>query len=222
VFHNYNHASWVLAGLGVVASLVGLYLDMVCQLISNKWLLWLGISLVLGVTGFIVGGLIQKLSLSSHKDFLTGLWNRRYFYSRLDKEEARITRKRTQLCIAMIDMDGFKTVNDIYGHAIGDVLLSNLATILKKNTRDTDIVARWGGDEFAIIFSETSLVEACEVIERVRYKVENAFLPYHLTISAGIIALKPDQDLKDFLIKADQALYKAKAQKNAVITVTDL
>jgi diguanylate cyclase (GGDEF)-like protein len=180
------------------------------------------VSFVLIIVGFVTGRFIQKLSLSSHTDFLTGLWNRRYFHLRLDEEKVRATRRKTPLCIAMIDVDSFKTINDTYGHAIGDVLLSDIAAILKKNTRVTEVITRWGGDEFAIIFSETSLMEAYEVIERVRYKVENAFSPYHLTISAGIIALKPDQDLKDLLIKADQALYKAKAQKNTTITVTDL
>ncbi|HEY3424428.1 MAG TPA: GGDEF domain-containing protein [Negativicutes bacterium] len=222
MFCNYNYAPWTLAGLGVVASLTDLYLDMACPLVFNKWLLRLGICLVLGMTGFIIGGLLQKLSIRSHTDFLTGLWNRRYFYLRLNQEENRATKRKTPLSIALIDVDGFKTINDTYGHAIGDILLSDIAAILKKNTRATAVVTRWGGDEFAIIFSETSLVEASEVIDRVRYKVENAFSPYHLTISAGIIALKPDQDLKDLLIKADQALYKAKMQKNTTITVTDL
>jgi diguanylate cyclase (GGDEF)-like protein len=109
-----------------------------------------------------------------------------------------------------------------YGHAIGDVLLSDLATILRKTTRTTDIVTRWGGDEFAIIFCETSLETALEVMERIRRKVENTFLPYHLTVSAGIVALKADQDLKNMLVIADQTLYKAKAQKNTVITVNGL
>lgn len=210
----YNFAPYILAVLGALLGLAGYYLD--------SRLLWVVGSVVLIIAGFVTGRLIQKLSLSSHTDFLTGLWNRRYFYLRLDEEEAQTTRKKTPLCIAMIDVDGFKTVNDTYGHAIGDVLLSDLATILRKNTRVTDVVARWGGDEFAIIFSETSLETALEVIERVRHKVENTFSPYHLTISAGIISLEPNQDLKDLLIKTDQALYKAKMQKNAVITVTDL
>ena len=123
--------------------------------------------------------------------------------------------------IAMIDVDDFKAVNDTYGHTIGDKIISDLAVVLKKNTRNTDIVTRWGGDEFAIIFSETSLVEAHEVIERICHKIEVRFCySYGLTISAGIIALEPDQDLKELLIKANQALYKAKAQKNSLITVT--
>jgi diguanylate cyclase (GGDEF)-like protein len=210
----YNFAPLILAVLGALLGLLGYYLDI--------RLLWVVVSFILAITGSITGGYIQKLSVSSYTDCLTGLWNRRYFYLRLDEEEARTTRKKTQLCVAMIDMDGFKTVNDTYGHAIGDILLSDLATILRKNTRITDVVARWGGDEFAIIFSETSLETALEIIERIRHKVENTFSPYCLTISIGMIALKPDQDLKNLLIKADQALYTAKEQRNTVITVSDI
>ena len=91
-----------------------------------------------------------------------------------------------------------------------------------KNTRTTDIVTRWGGDEFAVIFSATYLPEARKIMERIRRKVETKFQSsYGLTISAGIMALEPEQDLQDLLIKADQALYKAKTQKNTIITVRD-
>jgi diguanylate cyclase (GGDEF)-like protein len=123
----------------------------------------------------------------------------------------------------MIDVDDFKAINDRNGHAVGDSLLSDLAAIFKENTRGTDVVTRWGGDEFAIIFSETSLENALEVMERIRYQVELAFhCSYLLTISVGIISVAPGQDLQNFLIRADQALYKAKTQKNSVITVTGL
>lgn len=211
----YNFAPYILAVLGALVGLSGYYLDIRT--------LWVVVSFVLIIAGFVTGRFIQKLNLSCHTDCLTGLWNRRYFYKRLDEEEARATRKKTSLCIAMIDVDGFKKVNDTYGHAMGDVLLSDLAAIFRKNTRTTDIVTRWGGDEFAIIFAETSLADAFEVVDRIRRKVEKTYhSSYYLTISAGIIALEPDQDIKELLIKADQALYKAKAQKNTVITVKDI
>jgi diguanylate cyclase (GGDEF)-like protein len=210
----FNYLPYILAILGALVGLIGYYLDI--------RLLWVAVSFVLTIAGFITGRYIQKLSLSSHTDFLTGLCNRRYFHLKLDKEEARAIRKKNSSCIAMIDVDDFKTVNDTYGHTIGDTIISDLAAVLKKNTRSTDIVARWGGDEFAIIFSETSLTDAREVMERIRRKIEARFRSsYGLTISAGIIPLESDQDLKDLLTKADQALYKAKTQKNLVITVTN-
>lgn len=218
----YNYSPLILVVFGTLVGLIGYYLDMICR-VSYEQYVWIGVTLILATAGLITGRLIQKLSLSSHTDFLTGLWNRRYFYLRLDEEEIWTTRKKMPLCIAMIDVDDFKAVNDIYGHAEGDRLLSDLAASFKKNTRTADIVIRWGGDEFAIIFSATSLKDAYGVMERIRSKVETRFQSsYGLTISVGIISLEPNQDIKELLIKADKALYIAKKQKNSVIMVTDL
>ncbi|HMM22397.1 MAG TPA: GGDEF domain-containing protein [Selenomonadales bacterium] len=216
-----RYAPLILAGLGIIVGFAGFYLDVVCRIHYEYWL-WVGTTLVLASGGFVIGRLIQQLSRGSHTDYLTGLWNRRYLYLRLAEEEARATRKKTFLCMAMIDIDDFKHINDTYGHAIGDVLLTDLAAILKKSTRLTDVVARWGGDEFAIVFSDTSLQEAMESMERIRLKVETRFATsYGLTISAGVISLEPDQDIRDLLIRADQALYNAKTRKNAVVAVSE-
>lgn len=216
----YHYAPLILTILGTLIGLTGYYLNTICP-VNDRGLLWVGTTFILAMGGFLTGGLIQKLGIRSHTDFLTGLCNKRYFHLKLGKEEVRATRKKTSLCIAMIDADNFKAVNDTYGHIIGDRIISDLAVILKKNTRSTDIVTRWGGDEFAIIFSETFLADAHEVMERIRRKIEVRFhSSYGLTISVGIIELAPDQDLKELLIKADQALYKAKTEKNSVITVT--
>lgn len=217
----YKHAPLVLATLGISMGLTGYYLDIILR-VSFESLLWIGIALLLSVGGFTVGRLVQRLDLSAHTDFLTGLWNRRYFYLRLGEAEARATRKHEPLSIAMIDMDNFKAINDKYGHAAGDMVLSDLATIFRKNVRNTDIVTRWGGDEFAIIFSGTSLMGAYEIMERIREKVEVRFNSYGLAISAGIISLEPDRDPEDLLALADLALYKAKIQKNLIIMITDI
>jgi diguanylate cyclase (GGDEF)-like protein len=213
VFCNYAHL--ILMVLGILISLTGYYLDTICQF-NYRGLLWAVITVLFAIGGLTIGGLIQKLSIRSHTDFLTGLYNRRYFHLKLTKE----ARTKTSLCIAMIDVDNFKAVNDTYGHAVGDLIISDLAAVLKKNTRDKDVVTRWGGDEFAIIFSETSVTDAYAVTERIRRKIEAGFhSSYGLTISAGINTLEANLDLKDLLVKADQALYKAKKQKNSVITV---
>lgn len=217
----YNYAPFVLTILGTAVGLTGYYLDMVLQVGSARQI-WGGAALLLAMAGFTCGRLIQSLSLSSHTDFLTGLWNRRYFYLRLAEEEARATRKRTPLCVAMIDVDDFKAVNDAFGHAAGDLLLSDLAAIFRESARATDIVARWGGDEFAVIFPETYLPDALGAMERIRRKVEAGFRSYGLTLSAGVILIAPGQDMKDLLIRADQALYQAKSQKNSVMTIAGL
>ncbi len=217
----YNYAALILTVSGIIISLTGYYLLFVCRT-SYEWLVWLIISSTLIMAGFIIGKLIQRLSLASHTDFLTGLWNRRYFHLRLDEKRIRAVNKKMPLCVALIDVDEFKKVNDIYGHAKGDMLLSELADVLQENTRSSDIVARWGGDEFAVIFSDTSLADAYTVVERIRCKVEKIFhSSYGLTISGGVILLEPGQNLRELLIRTDQALYKAKAKKNLVITITD-
>lgn len=95
----YNFAPLILAALGEFVGLTGYYLGIIYQ-ISYEWLLWVVVFFVLTIAGFITGRLIQRLNLSSHTDFLTSLWNRRYFYLRLDEKEARATRKKIQLCIA--------------------------------------------------------------------------------------------------------------------------
>ncbi len=212
----YNYATLILATWGVTVSLAGYYLIFVCHS-DHELLIWLIISISLIVTGLATGKLIQRLSLTSHIDFLTGLWNKRYFHVRLDASQ-----KSRQLCIALLDIDDFKKINDIYGHVKGDVLLSEVANVLQGNTRSSDIVARWGGDEFAIILLNTSPSIAYEVVERIRGKVEATFYPsYGLTISVGLAPLEPGQNFKELLIKADQALYKAKMLKNTVIKMPD-
>ncbi|WP_371364013.1 hypothetical protein SRRS_49020 [Sporomusa rhizae] len=218
----YNYAPLALAVLGMLVGLAGYYLDMVLQ-ISHESLLWAGITLLLCLAGFMTGGLIRRLDLTSHTDPVTCLWNRRYFYRRLAEEKIRANRRKTPICVAMIDIDNFKTINDKYGHAAGDLVLLKLAAIFKNTVRTTDIVTRWGGDEFAIIFSGAPLREAYAVMEQIRYKVETKFnSSYGLAISAGVIPLGPDQAVKDLLLTVDQALYKAKVQKNLVIAQADL
>ena len=217
----YRYASWALVGFGAITSAAGFYLDKACPIAFN-WLVWLGIGTLFCLSGYMAGSLIEKLDLSSHTDYLTGLWNRRYFYLRLSEEQARSVRKKTPHCVAMIDVDDFKAMNDMYGHVVGDALLSDLAVVLKKNTRGTDIVVRWGGDEFAILFPETTLGEAFEIMERIRQAVEAKYsFSYDLTISTGIISLESGQDVADLFIKADQAVYKAKKQKNSVIKLAE-
>jgi len=212
----------VFAVIGAFVIMFGYYLGLTCRESCAPYLL-AGTSLVLATVCYFIGILIQKLSLSSYTDFLTGLWNRRFFYSKIDNEKAWATRKKTPLCVALIDVDDFKTINDTYGHAAGDLLLVELASIFKKGTRDTDTVIRWGGDEFAIIFVDTALANAFKVMDRIRQEIEEKFsASCRITISAGIIQLKPDEDIKDLLIKVDHVLYRAKNKKNLVTSMADM
>ena len=218
----YKYAPLLFAIFGILVGLTGYYLDMFFQL-SYESLVWTGVALFLSIAGFTTGRLIRQLDSSSHTDSLTGLWNRRYFYLRLAEEKKRAIRNKTSLCVAMIDIDNFKLINDKYGHAAGDLVLMELGAVFKNAVRPADMVVRWGGDEFAILFCGASLPEAYAVVEQIRHKVAERFSStYGIAISAGVISLEPDQAVQDLLLTADQALYQAKAQKNLVIAAVDV
>ena len=148
-------------------------------------------------------------------DVLTGLHNRRYFLERLNEAIARIRRIGESTCLVMLDCDHFKQVNDRYGHAVGDEVLRGLADILRQNRRQTDVVGRLGGEEFAVVLSDTSLEAALHWAERLRAMV--AGHEYHaggdaftVPVSLGCTLLRAGDDESKVLLRADQALYLAK------------
>jgi len=148
-------------------------------------------------------------------DALTGLHNRRYFLSRLVEGIARVKRFGENACVIMLDCDHFKIVNDTYGHAVGDEVLRGLAEILRQNARQTDVVGRVGGEEFAVLLNDTSFEFALDWAERVRllvaehvYNVGDA--SFVVTISLGCASLQADDGENSVLLRADQALYQAK------------
>ncbi len=157
-----------------------------------------------------------KLHKLSYTDTLTGLHNTRSILEKLQLECSRIERYKNIACIAIIDIDHFKVVNDSHGHIYGDSVLKTFADICIKELRTVDVVSRYGGEEFLIIMPETQLYNAKEGIERLRYAVQ-----YHdwdqenfkLTFSTGILEINQDNckaDLRHLIDKADQALYAAK------------
>ncbi|NLJ66568.1 MAG: GGDEF domain-containing protein, partial [Clostridiales bacterium] len=116
------------------------------------------------------------------------------------------------LSIAMLDIDHYKEINDSYGHDVGDEVLKKLSKTLLRNIRKVDILARWGGEEFAILMPKNNAEEAYKMLERLRMIIENTqFInDIRITISAGVAELK-DSDISDDLVRrADEALYKAK------------
>lgn len=162
--------------------------------------------------------LIQKEELlrTSLTDSLTGLSNRRYLNQRLEEECAKSDRYGHELCFMMIDLDRFKGVNDEFGHPVGDRVLVQLAKILNKAVRSTDMVARFGGEEFCIMLTGTPEERAFETADRIRKMVEEEeFLPEtderDVTMSAGVASYKKVGGGMEKLIKvADDALYEAK------------
>lgn len=148
-------------------------------------------------------------------DELTKVYNYRYFIARLAEEMDRAERYARPLVLAFSDCDSFKSYNDKYGHLEGNAALERIGRILKQNIRASDIVARFGGDEFAVILPETNIMaarvvmeRAANVIEKTVYKTE----PGEVTISVSLINYT-GEDITEFLERADAILYRAKQNK---------
>lgn len=154
-------------------------------------------------------------------DALTGLYNRRKIDDVLDAEVKRANRYHSVFSIMILDVDLFKDVNDLYGHHIGDDVLIGFSEILKENTRSSDFVARWGGDEFVIITVETKVDSAKIMGEKIRSAVETAELAKEIKVTTSIGIAEFDfekDDARSLMRKADMALYEAKRRgKNSVV-----
>ncbi len=164
-----------------------------------------------------------RLKETSFKDEVTGLYNRRFFSIRLEEEMQRHRRFNHPVSVVLLDLDGFKAVNDELGHAVGDETLRDVAQILVKHSRGINVVSRYGGDEFVVLLVETSRAGARLYADRIR-QVVSTFPFSHgkrLTGSFGIASL-PDDEVstsEDLVRAADDALYAAKrAGKNQVST----
>jgi diguanylate cyclase (GGDEF)-like protein len=146
-------------------------------------------------------------------DHLTGLANRRRFERHMDREVARTLRYGHPFCLLMLDIDNFKNVNDTHGHEAGDLAMKRLAKVLQEGTRGIDLAARIGGEEFAIILTETALASAMEVAERLRVAIRSVKMPTVGTLTASFgVAECPTcaTDARNLLACADAALYQAK------------
>jgi two-component system, cell cycle response regulator len=149
-------------------------------------------------------------------DGLTGLVNHRTFQLRLDEHLAAAQRYGKKLSLLLTDVDHFKSVNDTYGHPVGDVVLKGVARILKAEARTTDVAARYGGEEFALVMPETDLAGALEAAERIRARVGEATFrtgqgDLRVTISIGVATFPEDGRAKAELVaRADAGLYHAK------------
>jgi len=185
--------------------------------------------LLVGVFAYLVGQLalqttsgVKDMAILQHEsitDSLTGLRNRRYFDQRILEEVALSKRYKLPLTFMLLDVDYFKKINDTYGHKVGDEVLENLSKIVMEVVRDSDIVARYGGEEIAIITPNTGKQEAELLAERLRGIVEKTTVStisatqevVQVTVSIGICSLSAIITDKEALLEeADQALYLAK------------
>jgi diguanylate cyclase (GGDEF)-like protein len=163
-----------------------------------------------------------KLKETSFRDEVTGLYNRRFFSLRLEEELSRFKRFNHPVSLVLVDIDGFKNVNDEFGHAVGDETLREIAQILMKHSRGINVVSRFGGDEFTILLVETSKAGGRLYADRIRQVI--ATFPFShgkpVTASFGIASLPDDEvtSSEDLFRAADEALYAAKrAGKNQVV-----
>ncbi|MEW6333984.1 MAG: GGDEF domain-containing protein, partial [Thermodesulfobacteriota bacterium] len=170
---------------------------------------------------------IEQISIT---DELTGIYNRRGFFQLGEREFERALRFERPLAVLMLDIDHFKRVNDTHGHPIGDQVLRALADLIRQETRGIDVAGRYGGEEFALLLSETDLSLAVQIAERLRQSVEALGIPVRrpdhgggtidlrVTVSIGVALMSPGFPGLDGLIgRADQALYRAKdAGRNRV------
>ena len=159
----------------------------------------------------------QIRQLATHDD-LTGLLNRRAMLDRMQLEQRRSLRSGSPLLIAQLDIDHFKAVNDTHGHAAGDLVLQSFADTVRRNVRDTDVLARWGGEEFVLLLCDTPAADAVTLMERLRQAVQAMQVPVAqggqpitVTVSIGLARHTPADPLAGTLERADRALYAAKA-----------
>jgi|GEM_PF-390687 len=163
---------------------------------------------------------LRKMAQMATRDELTGVYNRRFFVEALEREMTRAKRYGTDLVILMIDMDYFKKVNDTYGHIAGDMVLREIGKMLLDSMRQSDLICRYGGEEFAVILPNTDVKKATVVSERFRERVGNHQFEYdsqklRITVSIGIASFDSSSDKQsptELVDNADQALYQAKRE----------
>lgn len=167
---------------------------------------------------------LQHLSELVREDQLTGSLNRRGLDDVFERETARADRRGTPLCIAILDLDDFKKLNDTYGHIAGDAALKHLVKIVKDTLRSMDVIARFGGEEFLILMPETSVEAAATTMTRLQRELTKHFFLHDnekvlITFSAGVALRRPNEEQTELVKRADKAMYTAKQTgKNRVVT----
>ncbi len=169
---------------------------------------------------------LTQVSEQVREDQLTGVLNRRGLEDAIEREIARSTRRNAPLCIAVLDLDNFKRLNDTYGHQAGDAALIHLTKIVRRAVRPTDVVARYGGEEFVILLGDANAEQALLAMQRLQRALTKRFFMHNnerllITFSAGI-ALHEAEETGDSVIgRADKAMYQAKIQGKNRVVVAD-
>jgi diguanylate cyclase (GGDEF)-like protein len=165
------------------------------------------------------------LQITSITDGLTGVYNRTYALERFDQEVGEAKRYRKKLAVIMFDLDHFKRVNDFFGHQIGDSVLQRVAQIFRYTMRESDLIGRYGGEEFLIVLPETDCIEAALVAERIRKDVEAqewSEPQLHVTISGGVSDYSGG-NAEQLIRRADSLMYQAKQLgRNRIVSETTM
>ena len=227
-----NCYAWALLATWTVVVALSLWWNLAQQrpetAVDLWW--WHGLLWLLGLGGIIFG--FNRLRVAHdriitllHTDSLTGIANRRIFLESLGGAISFAQRHQTPLSIIMADLDDFKSVNDTFGHNAGDQVLQAFATLLMENSRQEDLAARFGGEEFIMMLPGTGAEEAAVLGERVRRHWQELTSPafsIRVTASFGVAAYQPGDTVDGFIERADQALYDAKMMgKNQVVVGED-
>ena len=166
---------------------------------------------------------LNQVSELVQQDQLTGALNRRGMDATFEREATRADRSHHPLCVALLDIDNFKRLNDTLGHQAGDQALVHLSSVIKETLRPSDSVARYGGEEFIIVLPEVGLEEAAATVERLQRELTKKFFLHEndrvlVTFSAGVAQRAPEESQEDVIGRADKAMYEAKKTgKNRVI-----
>lgn len=178
-----------------------------------------------GYAGWRFGATFEQMAIT---DGLTGLYNHKHFQQQLELECQRAARYGYSLSLVLMDIDNFKKINDIYGHATGDLVLKYVASWVRQSCRATDLVARYGGDEIAVLLPHTDLAGAREFAERVRLRVagdgvrdEVEGVTVHLTVSLGVAQFGRGLTTLDLVKRADAALYQSKRSGRNQVSAWD-
>lgn len=158
-------------------------------------------------------------------DPLTELYNRRYMTQAINKEVARANRQDSKLAFALIDVDGFKQANDTLGHLVGDRILREVGLLLQRTFRTSDVISRYGGDEFLVLMVDVDEQKAGHAVDRLQREVESwneagSIQGYKMEISCGCAIYKRGADPKEVLAAADQAMYEDKQRPGAAHTAS--
>ena len=169
---------------------------------------------------------LRHMSELVREDQLTGSLNRRGLDDVFERETARADRRGTPLCVAVLDLDDFKRLNDTYGHSAGDGALKHLVQVVKNTLRSMDVIARFGGEEFLILLPETTVEAAAQTMTRLQRELTRHFFLHEnekilITFSAGVALRLPDEAQEELVKRADRAMYKAKQTGKNRVEVAD-